>query len=321
MTFDNYFSKEELADLKIKPFTFFYTHPRVTAFLIDIWKSNFKKIGFEELPVGMFEIILDSQNKTSEEIISIINAHFNANRDFKRHARKSRKSVQKMDFGASLLAPHMTDTQSILDYGCGRMALLRRLARIDTKLKHLYGFDPGSLPEYVDFDPRAQYFSEINEVEKLESIDLVHSSYVFHHLTKDEIQQSLHTIRKVLKPGGRFILIEETFPVEDIELKTSEGCQFLSSLGFDLHIDLTQKFSSLSTKNKFLAILLNDILANLKNLSYMPWTFEYNTMEEWRRIVENQQFRLEYEYYCGIPRTERLKQGLTSLMVFRKDTI
>ena len=109
--------------------------------------------------------------------------------------------------------------QRILDIGCGTGSLL-------VLIKRLY---PESVVLGLDPDPKAlararrktersvvsiqldQGFSH-NLPYGEASIDRVFSSYILHHLTADEKEQTLKEVRRVLRPGGLFCLLDFAGP-------------------------------------------------------------------------------------------------------------
>jgi len=109
--------------------------------------------------------------------------------------------------------------QRILDIGCGTGSLL-------VLIKRLY---PESAVLGLDPDPKALARAR-RKAEKAfvsihldrgfshnlpygdASIDRVLSSYMLHHLTADEKKQTLEEVRRVLRPGGLFCLLDFAGP-------------------------------------------------------------------------------------------------------------
>jgi SAM-dependent methyltransferase len=315
--FKKYFGNDELTFIQNHIFETIKNSLDITKFLETLWKSNFEDIGFGFLVDEMFEIIEKSAGKKDGEVIQQIETIF-LNKDFKRYARKSRKNTgSKMQFGYELVKNYLNGANTFLDFGAGKLALIRRIARENPNIQKFYGFDPGSNPDYISFDERVEFINDFDKLKNLKNIDVIYSSFVFHHLTAEEIDNSLKLIKSILAPNGKFILVEESFPIEStFELENNSKAK-LESLGYSLNKEASKLFEKLSTKEKFLAIYLNDVLINLKNLSYMPWTFEYKSMEEWRKLLKDYGFELDEEYAFGLIDSKRLKQGLTTMQVFR----
>jgi SAM-dependent methyltransferase len=307
-TFSEHFSPEETSLLLDKPFLALKRDNETFQLLKKLWEFNFNSIGFSHIVDSMFSAIAESEGHDKSMIAENINLIL-TDKDFKRYARRSRRFSPKMNYQYNLIKNYLKNCKSILDFGCGKMALLRRIARENLEIENLFGYDPGSRPDYIDFDSRVKFFESLDEVTNVGSIDIVYCSFVFHHLTPDGIEQSLSVIYDVLKTGGKFIFLEESFP----ENKNS----FLR-YSIETNMELTEEFNKLPVKKKFLAIYVNDVLCNLKNLSYMPWTMEYKSTDEWARIITGRGFRTEKELFLGITESGRLKQGITSLQIFTK---
>jgi SAM-dependent methyltransferase len=313
--FKEHFIADKLLDLEKNPFKEIKENEKIFTFLKNLWIHNFNKIGFAIIPEQMFQVLKEEQN--FESALQQIEEIFQ-NKDFKRHARRSRRFGTKMSFSYELIRPYVQNQTSFLDFGCGKMALLRRLAKEKTSFQKLYGYDPASNPGEINFDQRVEFITTIKDLESLSNIDIVHASYVFHHLTAEEIRVAFKVIHKILKPGGIFIFIDEAFPEEFSMFNLQFSIEKLNSIGYQINNTLTEEFNSLNEKERFLTIYLNDVLINLKNLTYMPWTFEYRSLEEWRREIESFGFIKNEEYFFGIAENERLKQGITSLQLYKK---
>jgi ubiquinone/menaquinone biosynthesis C-methylase UbiE len=105
------------------------------------------------------------------------------------------------------------DPGSILDVGCGTGRLLRK-ARERWPEAWLFGVDPaeGMVEQARTLMPDATFY--LIAAESLPfpeaSVDLVFSTLSFHHW--EEQVQGLREIRRVLRPGGRFILGDMIMP-------------------------------------------------------------------------------------------------------------
>jgi ubiquinone/menaquinone biosynthesis C-methylase UbiE len=106
-----------------------------------------------------------------------------------------------------------TRPESILDVGCGTGRLLRK-ARERWPAARLSGVDPaeGMIEQARMLMPEATF--SLGAAESLPfpdaSFDLVFSTLSFHHWADQ--QQGLGEIRRVLRPGGRFILGDMIMP-------------------------------------------------------------------------------------------------------------
>ena len=105
--------------------------------------------------------------------------------------------------------------ESVLDVGCGTGTLALALAA-DNATAAVTGIDPS--PEMVQLARRKATKAgrhvtfEVGVVEDLpfadESFDLVTSSLMWHHLPDEIRGAALTEVRRVLKPGGRFVLMD-----------------------------------------------------------------------------------------------------------------
>jgi hypothetical protein len=291
------------------------SYPKVFNFIHNLWVNNFKNFGFEYLVEKIFEEIktVDNFDNLIIRIDEILR-----DKEFKKFNRKSFSQSKFKAFQFEIVKPFLDKAESILDFGCGKMALIRRISKEDDfeKIKILAGYDPNLEINYKDFDSRAVFYNRKSDLIG-KKFDLIISSFVLHHMTKDEIEENLNLINSILTENGKFILIEESF---DGKFPNFDSIEFLKNTDFEISSELTQEFLDLTLEQKFLAIYLNDILINYRNLDYIPWTNQYKTMIEWRSLCEKYGFKFEKEYFFGIINKGRLKQGITSTQTFSKAT-
>lgn len=314
----SHFSTSELEKYIQNPFTALQNNKAVFDFLKQLWIFNYGQVGFGYIGESIFESIKNAPDESVEVIKTKIESCYR-DKPFIQHCKNSRMGSHKMDFGFDILKPLIDkERTSFLDFGCGRLALLKKISYKNDQITHLYGYDPKSNPKNFSLDARIKFFSDIEELKKLENVGTVFTSFVLHHLTYAQLEQALTTINTILIKGGSFIILEETFPQqEDISLTTT-SLQYMLENGYELNQNLTYMFQSLSIRDKFLAIFISDFIANLKHLSYMPWTMEYHSIDEWSSFIERFGFGLQSTYYFGVPQSGRVKQGPTGMLVFKK---
>ena len=112
-----------------------------------------------------------------------------------------------------LAAP--ADNEAVLDVGCGTGTLALAIAE-SAPAATVTGIDPS--PEMVEraqgkaAKERRHLTFQVAVVEDLpfgnESFDLVTSSLMWHHLTPELKQKAVAEVRRVLKPGGRLLLMD-----------------------------------------------------------------------------------------------------------------
>ncbi len=303
----------------------------VRNFVRDIWINNFEINSFSHLAEKIFLELEKAENFC--EVISIIDKVL-SDRDFKRSNRKIRKNPKNLNtFGYRLLEKELKSAKSYLDYGCGRMALIRRILRESlNNIERVYGFEPKADMRYFGLEGKAELIRENEEVKNLTGIDLISINYVLHHLTEEEINGTLQICKNILSPNGKIIVLEESYSGEEaagtgsnLELNSFRQPldfnitqKFLTDLGFNINIPLSLEFESLHLAIKKQIIILNDILLNYKNLSYMPWTMEYHSIDRWIRIFEGHGLRIKDLRHLGFVEGAKAKGGTTTLFTLQK---
>lgn len=118
------------------------------------------------------------------------------------------------------LASHIEEGDYVLDIGCGTGALTLRAARKGARVK---GIDV-SAPMLAIAGERAKQASLIERIElcemgvaelgaeRPESYDVVMSGLCFSELSDDELAYTLREARRILKPGGFFLIGDEVRP-------------------------------------------------------------------------------------------------------------
>ena len=109
-----------------------------------------------------------------------------------------------------LRAQISTGPRRILDFGCGTGKACAHLGQVFPDAD-IVGADLAE--DALDY-ARAHFgsarvnFVSLPDLPRLERFDLCYINGVFHHIAPRERQQTLRTIRELLKPGGRLALFE-----------------------------------------------------------------------------------------------------------------
>lgn len=105
---------------------------------------------------------------------------------------------------------------AVLDVGCGTGALALEVERAAVPGGTIVGVDvePAMIEQAqrrADKDQSGVHF-EIASIEQIpyadETFDLAFSTLMYHHLTDAQRDAGFYEVRRVLKPGGRFILVD-----------------------------------------------------------------------------------------------------------------
>ena len=106
--------------------------------------------------------------------------------------------------------------EKILDVGCGTGVLTRRAVEAAGSVGSAIGIDPGQDMIHVAKENAQRLVSraefKVAAIEQLPfgsaHFDVVLSSLMLHHLPPDLKQQGLREVYRVLKPGGRFVVVD-----------------------------------------------------------------------------------------------------------------
>ncbi len=110
--------------------------------------------------------------------------------------------------------PQSTEVESILEVGCGDGKFLRQLLASSPQAKRIVGvdiIDPRTMLSQDILDrPGSEWLTAYGHDLPFpdDSFDLVSIAHVLHHLQPDLLDATLAEMKRVLKPGGEFMICE-----------------------------------------------------------------------------------------------------------------
>lgn len=223
-------------------------------------------------------------------------------------------SQKPKDMFLEIMESKLQDVKTIMDFGCGKLAFLKEVAKNNAEIERLIGVDPKSQPILDGLDPRIEFWRDLEEIEDA-SVDLAVVKLVLHHLGgAQEAQEIFAKLARVLRPGGKLIVFEESFP--DGQCEISEVKKYLEKFKLEIS-EVTEDFLRLSREDRIKFLFLNDWLMNVQNV-YMPWTGFYGSIEEWKTLIESSGFKEKESHFLGAIKHRKRKQGMTAMLVFEK---
>jgi len=262
--------------------------------------------------------------------------------EIKKHYKKKLKEYS--DSGLALEKPgdmfleimegELAGAETILDFGCGKLTFLKNIAESNQNIKKLIGMDSKSQPDLADLDLRIEFVRSLGGVADA-SVDLAVIKLVLHHLENEQQAKDIFAeIQRVLRPNGKLIVFEESFPEchsrengnlvnqtkicdwipNQVGNDIAEIKSYLAKFNLEMS-EVTEDFLRLSKEDKIKFLFLNDWLMNLQN-AYMPWTLQYRSMEEWKILVESVGFREKESHFLGAIKHRKRKQGMTAMLNF-----
>lgn len=139
------------------------------------------------------------------------------------------------------LAPYIPKNSTVVDLGAGYCDFINQV-KADKKYAVDYSFDLSKFAakEVEKINGLAWELSEIKD----NSVDIVHSSNLLEHLTDTELDKTIEEVKRILKNGGRLILMQPNYklcPVKYFDDHTHKKIfndvsiqSFLSENGFKI---------------------------------------------------------------------------------------
>lgn len=207
---------------------------------------------------------------------------------------KTYTSTTRIEQRVGMILPFLEDADSVIDIGTGNGGLALKLAekynkRVFASDVHDYRLDE------VKKNPKISFVNSDN-VASLGSAEGAFCSLVLHHVKPNNLVSLLSSVKKVLVPGGNFVILEET-PPPDI----NDGVNDLS----DTNLDKIFKDIGQEQSKKLLGVM--DYISNwVANGVYdVPLPLNFHSIKEWRSIFEKADFRIKLVDYFGIPSLDK----------------
>lgn len=276
------------------------------------WKANHENLRDPEKFVeDFFAYLSQVRNEDDLDIRKISKTY---NKKLKECRKECADLGRPKDMFLEIIDRQLAEVETILDFGCGKLAFLKELAENNRNIKNMIGVDPKSCPALEELDGRIKFQRDMKGIAN-ESVDLAVIKLVLHHLEDDaQIKDIFEGIKKVLRPGGKLVVFEESFPESHYE--SGNVRDYLRQFGLEAS-DSTEYFLRLSQEDRINFLFLNDWLMNVQN-SYMPWTGFYKSMEEWRGLADAVGFKEVESHFLGAIKRRKRKQGMTAYMVWKK---
>ena len=183
---------------------------------------------------------------------------------------------RKFDTFARLVQPHVTG--AVLDVGAGGPDLLERVSadvRVATDIFVADREAPG-IRHVVQAVPHALPFDDA-------AFDAVLMTGMAHHLEAHDRQRLLHDVHRCLRPGGRVVLIEETF-------SDATGCGVPAEPSMR---ELSTGFDDLSRDDRFAFLQFTDWWGNrvMKGSDDIPLPMTFLDTEGWDALLADAGFQ------------------------------
>ncbi|MDP8233840.1 MAG: class I SAM-dependent methyltransferase [Candidatus Saelkia tenebricola] len=292
-------TKTTIQNVGFKPLDALHNNPTLKAFIENVLTKRYTNWG---LPANLVKYIfatLEKYRNNPEQARQRVYAEtidFETNTDWQ-EAYNRYKSATKYTTTFSQIEQVLGSLPigaTVVDVGCGNNILGKEIAINNPKIS-IIGTDTYDYHEEhglsnLNFLQQSSPFDiPIGE----ESVDVIILNATLHHVSPEEIGEFLNELSRILKPGGKVILVEDTWS-ENIPFKTEES-----------DIELTNEFLSLVEQygEDFAKeyLIFNDWYSNIVVHQWdgMAMPYNFHSMESWQTIFQNQGFTTSETLFFG----------------------
>ena len=270
--------------------------PGIKELLTDLMAFGYGQFGVEHSEVEkIISILYDNRNNLTKARQALYDAGFNWIAEGNRYhdIYVSYKAAIRYNTTFTLIREYIDKDDVIADVGCGDDKLGRIITE-EISGTSIIGMDVVDYrgPDYkghknVDFILQ----TDSNKIPLPDhSVDKVLFSAVFHHASPETADNLLTEARRVLKPDGEAIIIEDVVLESTNPRYNEEG--------------LVDKFKSLTDEERKSVIAIFDWHANhvVVGETKIPMGLNYQSEEEWDQTFNRAGFKVETKDFIGIYR-------------------
>ncbi|RKY38620.1 MAG: hypothetical protein DRP72_01475, partial [Candidatus Omnitrophota bacterium] len=287
----------------------FKNNLKIREYIKDLMCFCFGQFGIEKKEVEKILNIISQSNNFDEAREKLYKAGFEWTREgneyhtiYAQYSSKIAPVTKYENIKPSLGLDEIKENSVFIDIGCGNHALAHQIVKDmlnEGKNKEfiptIIGVDfPERESIKIGYPDKIKYIQQdINNpgkipIEGKEIADKILIICALHHMQKDIIYSILDEAKRLLKPEGRVII------VEDVVLKNKEPKSDKEGLA--------SKVKQLNEEERKIAFTIFDWHANhvIGGNTYVPITGNYFSEEEWRKIFSEIGFEVEEEVYIGV---------------------